>query len=119
MSRRCLYLQTILKRDKEELTKKIYNAQKKNPLKGDWILLVQKDFEEIGLDFDEEQIIRETKCEFRTRVKLSLRSHLFSELKDEQKQHSKISNIGYQRSKMHEYLRTHKINNHKVFLLIT
>ena len=27
MSRRCLYGQTIFKRDKEELTKKIYNTQ--------------------------------------------------------------------------------------------
>ena len=119
MSRRCLYLQTILKRDKEELTKKIYNAQKKNPLKGDWILLVQKDFEEIGLDFDEEQIIRETKCEFKTRIKRSLRAHMFSELKDEQTQHSKISNICYQNFKMQEYLRTHKMNNHEVSLLFS
>ena len=36
-SRRCLYFYTILQMDNEELTRKIYNAQRNNPLKGDWI----------------------------------------------------------------------------------
>ena len=87
MSRRCLYLQTILKRDNEELTKKIYNAQKANPIKGDWILMVKKDFEEIGLIFNEEEIIKESKFQFKERIKKSLRAHMFSKLKVEQNEH--------------------------------
>ena len=47
--RRMMYLQTILNRSDEELTKRVYNAQKKNPLEGDWVKMVEKDFEVLGL----------------------------------------------------------------------
>ena len=38
--RRLGYFQTILKRDEKEVTKRIYRAQKKNPIPGDWVLLI-------------------------------------------------------------------------------
>ena len=41
-NRRMMYLQTIVKRDSDEITKKIYECQKRNPIKGDWIELVKK-----------------------------------------------------------------------------
>ena len=41
--RRLLFLQTILKRDDNELTKKIYKTQKEHPLKGDFCELVAGD----------------------------------------------------------------------------
>ena len=47
--RRIMYLQTILNRCDEELTTFFYNAQKKNPLEGDWVKMVEKDFEVLGL----------------------------------------------------------------------
>ena len=114
-----LGLQTILKRDNEELTKKIYNAQKANPIKGDWILMVKKDFKEIGLIFNEEEIIKESKFQFKERIKKSLRAHMFSKLKVEQNEHSKISHICYSSFKMQEYLGTHRMNNHEVSLLFS
>ena len=50
---RFMYLQTILNRSDEELTKRVYNAQKKNPLEGDWVKMVEKDFEVIGFGINE------------------------------------------------------------------
>ena len=50
-SRRCLYLHTLSLCD-EEVTKRIYNSQKNNPSKGDWIELIQQDFRDLGIPFD-------------------------------------------------------------------
>ena len=96
MSRRCLYLQKIIKRDNKELLKKIYNAQKENPLKGDWILMVKKYFEDIGLIFNEEETIKENKSQFKERIKKRKKiTFVLKKLKVEQKEHSKISHICY------------------------
>ena len=46
--RRMIYLQTIIKRSDSELTKRIYLAQKEDPIKGDFYWLVIKDFQMIG-----------------------------------------------------------------------
>ena len=52
-SRRLLYLQTILKRSDNELTRRIYNSQKKNPSEGDWCKLVKQDMESLNLELTE------------------------------------------------------------------
>ena len=35
---------------------KIYNAQNKDPLEGDWLKLVEKDFEKLGLEINKNKI---------------------------------------------------------------
>ena len=47
-SRRMIYLQTILRRDDEEVTKRIFKEQQRNPCTGDYVKLIEKDFKEIG-----------------------------------------------------------------------
>ena len=42
-------LQTILNRSDSDLTKKVYDAQKKDPLEGDWYKLIENDFRKLGL----------------------------------------------------------------------
>ena len=51
-----MYLHTILERDKEELVKRAYEAQKQNPTKGDFIKLVKEDLLKVGEAFDEDII---------------------------------------------------------------
>ena len=55
--RRLGYFQTILKRDEKEVTKRIYRAQKKNPIPGDWVLLIEQDMMKYEIQLDEDQII--------------------------------------------------------------
>ena len=43
-SRRMIYLQTIVKRSDNEVTKKIYQTQKNDPVRGDNTELVKADF---------------------------------------------------------------------------
>ena len=51
-SRRINYLQTILKRDPEELIRRVYEAQVQKPCDGDFADLVQKDLLSIGVPLD-------------------------------------------------------------------
>ena len=55
-SRRMVYLKTILNRNYEELTKRIYNQQKLDPTSGDFYLLVKEDFNSINEGLDENEI---------------------------------------------------------------
>ena len=41
--RRLMYLHTILRRHENEITNRIYQAMKEEPIKGDWIELVKED----------------------------------------------------------------------------
>ena len=87
-NRRMMYFQTIIKRDEDELTKRIYVCQKNNPVKGDWIELVKKDFADLEIDMDEELISKETKSQFKTRIRNQLKTHMLAEMKQQQAGHS-------------------------------
>ena len=47
--RRINYMNHILQRDDNELVKKVWLAQKNNPVQGDFVKLVQKDLKDLGL----------------------------------------------------------------------
>ena len=51
-SRRINYFHTIMKREDEELTKRILKAQIHHPSPGDFIRLVEDDFLKIGVQMD-------------------------------------------------------------------
>ena len=68
--RRMIYLQTILKRPDSELTKRIYIAQKEKPTKGDFYCLVSKDFQMIGENLNEDEIVKKSKNSHKNNVKL-------------------------------------------------
>ena len=90
-----MYLQTILKRPDNEITKKIYNVQKEKPVQGDWTELVKNDFETFAMDYNEVVIENESKSEYKTKVKKHVREHVFIELIKKQASHSKICSISY------------------------
>ena len=56
-SRRMIYLQVILKRDKNELLQRVYMAQKQCPTKGDYCELVAEDFKIINKELNDNAII--------------------------------------------------------------
>ena len=67
-SRKFLYLQTILKRNEDELVKRVFYAMKNSPLKGDWSTTVFEDMEQISLTPSEEEISQMSKTAFKTIV---------------------------------------------------
>ena len=52
MQRRLVYHHHILQRPKTELIRKVYSAQKTKPTKGDFIELVEKDKNCIGMNIN-------------------------------------------------------------------
>ena len=55
-SRRLNYLHNILTKKKDEIVKRVYNAQKLNPIKVDWCILVQHDMELVTINMSESEI---------------------------------------------------------------
>ena len=68
-NRRMMFFQTLLKRDDNEITKKVYICQKNNPVKGDWVELLEKDFKDIDMPMNEDIIMNKTKAQFKSRIK--------------------------------------------------
>ena len=113
-NRRMMYLQNILKRPQNEILRKVYQSQKENPVDGDWVNYVKNNFEEVGMVFDEEAIMSESKYNYKKEVKTT-----FEKLKQTQAGHSKISHLCYKSFQTQEYLKSHKLNNHEVSLLFS
>ena len=58
---RLMYLHHILRRPKEELITKFYEAQKCQISKGDWVQSVKENLQELEIDFEEVKISQMSK----------------------------------------------------------
>ena len=76
-SRRILFLQTILKREENEMIKRVYKAQKAQPSTGDFVNLVNEDCELIGLDMTESEITNISKDKLKNIVKAKVMNAAF------------------------------------------
>ena len=111
------FLQTILKRADNELTKRIFLAQAKSPLKGDFYNLVKEDFENIGEEMNEKEISYRTVNEYKRDIKKKTRVAAFEYLKTKQSQHSKVRNIEYTQLETQPYIKSLLFTDKEVSLL--
>ena len=111
-SRRILFLHTILQRSNEELTKKVYEAQKSNPTKGDFYELVKKDLN--VLNITENYIKMCSKVALKRQLKEKLRNSALDYLKQKQQEHSKIKHIVYNKLETQAWGRLHKKKQDKL-----
>ena len=96
-ARRINYLKTILNREPEELTRRIYDAQILKPCDGDFADLVAKDLDTIGVPLNP-TIIQNTDREvFRKHIKSRIAAAAFRYLTAQQTTHSKVKNIKYEK----------------------
>ena len=93
--RRILYLQTILKRNPDELILRVYTAQKHEPIVGDFCELVQKDFQLLNLQLTDECIASMSKYDLKALVKSSAKKEAFKYLISIKENKSKLDNICY------------------------
>ena len=116
-SRRMTYLQTILRRDNDELTKRVYIAQQSDPCEGDFAKLVQDDFNMVGMTYDQ-NLIEHTGVEiFKTTVKTKVREAALTYLKNIQQKHTKVKDIKYEELKTQQYLKSPLFSNSETSLL--
>ena len=77
---------------------------------------MEKDCERLNFNVDEHKIEHETKVEHKNDVKMKINQYVFDKLKQQQKDHSKICDIRYEKFKSQEYLQKNMLNNHEVSL---
>ena len=94
-SRRLNFLQTILKREDDELTKRVLKAQIENPTEGDFIDLVRNDCEELEIPYDLNIIESTGVNSFKNIVKVKVREAAIKYLRSLQARHSKVKSIEY------------------------
>jgi hypothetical protein len=105
MIKRLSYHHHIITRDDSELIKKIYLKQKEDPLKGDWIHLIQKDYEFIQEDLNDDFLKSIPKDIFLKQVKEKVTKAAFKSyllLKETNK--TKMKQLTYDKFQMQEYL---------------
>ena len=103
---RISYLHHLLTRSENELISKVYFAQKRKPVKDDWVLTVENDMNEIGLNCSEEEIKSMSKVKFKSLVKDKIAKEAFNYLQNLQSSHSKVKHIGYEKLEMQNYIKS-------------
>ena len=108
---RLIFHHHILTREKEETISKIYYKQKESALKGDWLQLLKSDFEFIGEEQNDEEIIKVSKSEYKKKIKELINKATFQMLLDMKKTHTKLDNISYPSFEKQQYLKSKHISN--------
>ena len=115
-SRRLMYFQTLLMRDDEEVTKRVLREQQCHPCPGDFVMLIKDDCEKLNMLYDENCIITAGRG-YKKHIKKSVRHAAFNELLNEQKEHSKVKDIKYEKFDVQPYLKSSMFTNEDVSLL--
>ena len=116
-SRRMNYCQTILKRDDEELTKRILLAQVNDPTNGDFIELVKADFLMADIEFNVNTIETINVDHFKKQVKMKIKEAAHKHLVAKQQTHSKIRYIEFKELRIQPYLQSPLFSDEEANLL--
>ena len=110
MIRRMLYFQTIVTRSEMELIRRVYNAQRDDPVKGDWVNILKEDFKYISEEVNEEDAKSTSKFEYKKNIKNKIRQKVFEDLKQVKETHRKVRNIKYESFEIQEYIKNSLTN---------
>ena len=111
------YCQTILKRDDEELTKRILLAQVNDPTNGDFIELVKADFLMADIEFNVNTIETINVDHFKKQVKMKIKEAAHKHLVAKQQTHSKIRYIEFKELRIQPYLQSPLFSDEEANLL--
>ena len=105
-----MYHHHIVNLNDEETVKKVYNKQKEEAVKGDWIKLIKNDFLFIGKEMDEDKIKETPKSVYKKWIKTEVKTAAFKSYLKERDMLSKIKEVDYTEFKIQDYL-TNKMFN--------
>ena len=113
------YLHNILSRNEDDLLLRVFNAQCESPLDGDFIKLIEKDFEMINVPYKKSLVTSMNKKQFKKWIKLKIEKAAFSYLINEKEsdKNKKIQNIIYKNLRMQKYLKSQLFSNSDIELL--
>ena len=116
-SRRLSYLQTIIKRDDEELTKRVLKAQIESPLPSDFIKLVEEDSNRLGVPLDMSFVENSTVNFYKGFIKTKVKAAALKYLKTLQQPHTKVNHINYDELSTQKYLTSPLFSNSETEML--
>ena len=102
---RLIYHHHILTRDNKETIQKIYQKQNETNTKGDWLQLLKKYFEFICLEQNDEEIVKVSKSDYKTKIKELINKAAFKVFLDLKQTHSKLDDVSYTKFKKQQYLK--------------
>ena len=88
-----MYLWHILKQTDDQLLRKVYNAQKLKPTKGDWYEMIQGEKSKYKMKETDEEISKMSKSKFKRIVDKKVNTFAFETLKAKASTHSKSLKI--------------------------
>ena len=83
---------------------KVFQAQTRDTLKGDWVDIVRKDLKDIGINDTFEEIAKKKEETFKKQVTKAGQIYTFRKLKNEKDRRSKGQNLKYNKFEMKKYL---------------
>ena len=111
--RRINYLKHILSRDENELIRKIYTAQKNQPTRGDFVVLVKQDLDMLGMSYEEATSSNMSK----KILKAHATSVAFEKLVAVQNTHIKVNDIQYGVLGIQPYLKSELFSTKETHML--
>ena len=112
-TRRILFLHYILHEDENSLMYRFLQSQLASPVKGDWVIDVMKNIEELGIKESLEEIKSMSIFKFRRIVVKAVRQKTFKDLNNLKNSHNKVKHIEYEKFEMQKYLKNPALSNHE------
>ena len=107
--RRLMYWHHLVKRDKNSLLQKFYNAQKNGPVNGDWVNQLEKDKKDFNINYSDDELKLISKAKFKKEVKLKANKVAIGYFNILKAKHSKTKNIKIE-LKPSDYLKDKRIH---------
>ena len=111
MSRRILFLQTILQESENSLMYRFFQAQHNNPTKGDWCQSVEKSLKDLDLNLSFSHVKLMKKEELQKLIKHACARSALEYLNNVKSRHSKVLHISHNSWRMQIYLKPNQISN--------
>ena len=108
MARRINFLHYILNENEDSLLHNFFEAQLKSPVKGDWVLRVKKDLEELEINLTFLEISQTSKSDLKKIIREKVKSAAFRYLSELKLSHSKSRNIKHGELKLQTYLQSNQ-----------
>jgi hypothetical protein len=103
--RRINFLKNIIDRNDNELIKRVFNAQKESPTRGDFVQLVQSDLKKLGMTLEDNLITRGSRDALKKEIKIAIQDKAFKELAELKCTKSKLKDLDYIKLEVQEYLK--------------
>ena len=104
MARRVNFLHYIMNEEESSLLKSFFNAQVKSPVKGDWVLTVERDLKELQINQSFLEIGQTSKIRLKNIIREKIKTNAFNYLSELKETHSKVRKIKHSELKLQPFL---------------